>query len=92
MNIFISYDDEVRMNSKISNAFIPMSTFTEAETILIGRCPKEKFEYIEENIEIMLEHELMHMVLYKIGENKASVKYDNIFPVDTDLREWMNAG
>jgi len=46
------------------------------------------FKYIEKNIEVMIEHELIHLLLYKLDEENICHQYDNLFPHLEDLEFW----
>lgn len=48
--------------------------------------PKEEFDFIEDEIEIVLEHETLHLIL-DIIEPEASRKLDSVLPFTHSLTE-----
>lgn len=81
---------EVQFSKKVKDAFHSMWTYKDSNLICIGKIPKQGYDKIEMYIEDMLEHEILHIVMDNIGEEKASSQFDNLFPMDRDFRKWMN--
>ena len=69
--------------------FTPMVTFGNVKLICLYPIPKGEFEKMEKIVENCLEHETIHIVLANLIDEKASRAFDNVFPLDTDLREFM---
>lgn len=67
-----------------------MCVFGLSPLIMILKIPHSLYDHVEEHLEEMFEHEDIHIILSDKVSEKASVEYDNIFPKDTDLKEFMN--
>jgi len=49
--------------------------------------PKYAFRFVEHHIELTIEHELIHLIIYKLeGENCTT--YDRLFPHVNNLEEF----
>ena len=62
------------------------TTFGDVPLICLMKIPKYAFEVIEDDVEEILEHETLHIVLARINPSLSS-KFDNIFPNIDSLEE-----
>ena len=62
------------------------TVFQDIPLICLMTVPKEEFDFVEEEIETVLEHETLHLVL-DVFEPKASCKLDGILPFTHSLTE-----
>lgn len=46
------------------------------------------FKFVEKNVELMIEHELIQLLLYQVEGGITCSQYDNLFPHLKDLEEF----
>jgi methylmalonyl-CoA mutase cobalamin-binding subunit len=89
IDFLISRCNKINWADKKKTTFQAAHIFGKAELILFSKIPKGHEQQIEEAIEEILEHGMLHIILANRIGKKESTLYDRIFPLDTDLREWM---
>ena len=56
------------------------TTFEAVELIVFNKVPRTQYSLIEEWMEEVIEHETLHIVLYKLGLRDAGHNLDHYFP------------
>lgn len=72
---------------KRSKYIIYASTVAFSDLIYLVPIPKKYYNSLEANIEEILEHETLHVVMYKLGMVKESESLDKICPFLGDLEK-----
>ena len=56
------------------------TTFGDVDLIIINKVPAEQYKMIESWMQEIIEHETLHILLHRLGENNASHGLDAFFP------------
>lgn len=89
--IIISRDSSPKKAKKFGDkAYQVAHTYGGAGIIVFDKVPHKKHSEVEQEIETIIEHENVHTALTRIGEDSASHRFDNLMPLATDLRRFMD--
>jgi hypothetical protein len=83
----ISFVDKTEDNNKISeNHVVFASTVCFSNDVFLHPLPNKAFEVAERYIGEILEHEQLHLAMYRFGLVHESKSFDNLFPEIGDFQ------